>query len=110
MTRKKVWLITGAGRGVDIAKAVLASGDAVVATGRDAARVEAAVGRHENTLPVPMDVTRPRDAHAAVEAALAEFERIGRLIRGRSGSLRPSRPSPAPPSREALHASQGESS
>ncbi len=49
MTKKKVWLITGAGRGlgVDIAKAVLASGHAVVATGRDAAKVESAVGRHE---------------------------------------------------------------
>jgi NAD(P)-dependent dehydrogenase (short-subunit alcohol dehydrogenase family) len=46
MTDKKVWFITGAGRGlgVDIAKAALAAGDAVVATGRDAtAAVEAAV-------------------------------------------------------------------
>jgi NAD(P)-dependent dehydrogenase (short-subunit alcohol dehydrogenase family) len=36
MTDKKVWLITGAGRGmgVDIAKAALAAGHAVVATGR----------------------------------------------------------------------------
>jgi len=34
MRDKKVWLITGAGRGmgVDIAKAALAAGDAVVAT------------------------------------------------------------------------------
>ena len=47
MTEKKVWLITGAGRGlgVDIAKAALAAGHAVVATGRDAAKVAAAVGR-----------------------------------------------------------------
>src|SRR5687768_332906 len=36
MTDKKVWLITGAGHGmgVDIAKAALAAGSAVVATGR----------------------------------------------------------------------------
>jgi NAD(P)-dependent dehydrogenase (short-subunit alcohol dehydrogenase family) len=82
MTKKKVWLITGAGRGlgVDIAKAVLASGQAVVATGRDAAKVEAAVGRHENMLPVTLDVTRPQDAHAAVEAALAKFDRIDVLV------------------------------
>jgi D-arabinose 1-dehydrogenase-like Zn-dependent alcohol dehydrogenase len=47
MTEKKVWLITGAGRGlgVDIAKAALAAGHSVVATGRDAAKVEAAVGQ-----------------------------------------------------------------
>ena len=38
MTERKVWLITGAGRGlgVDIVKAVLAAGHAVVATGREA--------------------------------------------------------------------------
>jgi len=82
MTGKKIWLITGAGRGlgVDIARAVLATGDAVVATGRDAAKVESAVGRHENMLPVTLDVTRPRDAHAAVEAAVARFERIDVLV------------------------------
>jgi len=82
MTTKKVWLITGAGRGmgVDIARAALAAGHAAVATGRDAARVEAAVGRHENMLPVTLDVTRPRDAQAAVEAALARFERIDVLV------------------------------
>ena len=82
MTKKKVWLITGAGRGlgVDIAKAVLATGDAVVATGRDAVRVEAAVGHHENMLPVTLDVTRPQDAEAAVEAAVGKFERIDVLV------------------------------
>jgi len=66
--------------GVDIARAALAAGHAVVATGRDAARVEAAVGRHENMLPVTLDVTRPRDAQAAVETALARFERIDVLV------------------------------
>jgi NAD(P)-dependent dehydrogenase (short-subunit alcohol dehydrogenase family) len=37
MTSKRVWLITGAGRGlgVDIARAALAAGHTVVATGRD---------------------------------------------------------------------------
>src|SRR5580765_4383676 len=82
MTTKKVWLITGAGRGlgVDIAKAVLAAGHAVIATGRDAARVELAVGRHENMLPVTLDVNRPQDAHAAVDAALARFDRIDVLV------------------------------
>jgi len=82
MTEKKVWLITGAGRGLglDIAKAVLASGDAVVAGGRDLARVAAAVGHHENMLPVTLDVTRPEHAQGAVEAALAKFDRIDVLV------------------------------
>ena len=38
MTDKKVWLVTGAGRGmgVDIAEAALAGGNSVVATARNA--------------------------------------------------------------------------
>ena len=82
MAKKKVWLITGAGRGlgVDIAKAALGAGHAVIATGRDAAKVEAAVGRHQDMLPVKLDVTQPQDAHAAVEGALAQFDRIDVLV------------------------------
>ena len=59
MTGKKVWLITGAGRGlgVDITKAVLAAGHAVVATGRDTAKVAAAVRVHDNLLTTKLDVT-----------------------------------------------------
>src|SRR6187431_1022941 len=82
MTEKKVWLITGAGRGlgVDIAKAALAAGHAVVATGRDAAKVAAAVGDHDNLLAIKLDVTRPQDAQAAVEAAVTKFGRIDILV------------------------------
>ena len=41
MTEKKVWFITGAGRGmgVEFAKAALAAGNAIVATGRYAASI-----------------------------------------------------------------------
>jgi len=82
MTEKKVWLITGAGRGlgVDIAKAALAAGHAVVATGRDAARVAVAVGDHESLLAITLDVTRPQDAEGAVAAAVAKFGRIDVLV------------------------------
>src|SRR6059036_35752 len=82
MTEKRVWLITGAGRGlgVDIAKAALAAGHAVVATGRDAAKVAAAVGDHDNLLAIKLDVTRQQDAQAAVEAAVAKFGRIDVLV------------------------------
>jgi NAD(P)-dependent dehydrogenase (short-subunit alcohol dehydrogenase family) len=50
MAEKKVWLITGAGRGlgVDIARAALAAGHAVVATGRNATNVAAAVGMRDD--------------------------------------------------------------
>lgn len=82
MTTNRVWLITGAGRGlgVDIAKSALAAGHSVVATGRDATRVAAALGDHDNLLAIKLDVTRPSDAQAAVEAAVARFGRIDVLV------------------------------
>jgi NAD(P)-dependent dehydrogenase (short-subunit alcohol dehydrogenase family) len=82
MTDKKVWLITGAGRGlgVDIAKAALAAGHAVVATGRDTQKVTAAVGKHDDFLAAQLDVTRANDAQTAVEAALVKFGRIDVLV------------------------------
>jgi NAD(P)-dependent dehydrogenase (short-subunit alcohol dehydrogenase family) len=82
MGEKKVWLITGASRGlgVDIAKAALAAGHAVVATGRNAAKVAAALGEHDDLLTVKLDVTRPPDAQAAVEAGVAKFGRIDVLV------------------------------
>ena len=82
MSEKNVWLVTGAGRGLgmEIAKAALAAGHAVVATGRDAAKVAAAVGDHDNLLAVALDVTRAQDAQAAVEAAVAKFSRLDVLV------------------------------
>ena len=82
MADRKVWLITGAGRGlgVDIAKAALAAGHAVVATGRDPAKVEAAVGSHANLISVRLDVTRPEDAVAAIAAAVGKFGRLDVLV------------------------------
>jgi NAD(P)-dependent dehydrogenase (short-subunit alcohol dehydrogenase family) len=82
MTDKKVWLITGAGRGLglDIAKAALAAGHAVIATGRNPARVAAAIGHHNDLLAIKLDVTRLDDAHAAVAAAVVKFRRIDVLV------------------------------
>jgi len=47
MTCKRIWLITGASRGlgVHIARAALAAGHAVVATGRDRPRPAATAGK-----------------------------------------------------------------
>src|SRR5438045_658969 len=82
MTEKKVWLITGAGRGLgaDVAKAALRAGHAVVATGRDPAKVAAALGDHDSLLAITLDVTRPQDAQAAVAGAVARFGRIDVLV------------------------------
>ena len=82
MTDRKVWLITGAGRGmgVDIAKAALAAGSAVVATGRNAEAVTKAVGESGDVLALKLDVTSPADADAAVKAAVERFGRIDVLV------------------------------
>jgi NAD(P)-dependent dehydrogenase (short-subunit alcohol dehydrogenase family) len=82
MADKKVWLITGAGRGmgVDIAQAALAAGRAVVATGRNTEGVSDAVGEHDDLLVVELDITSPASAEAAVQAALAHFGRIDVLV------------------------------
>jgi NAD(P)-dependent dehydrogenase (short-subunit alcohol dehydrogenase family) len=82
MTDKKIWFITGAGRGmgVEFAKAALAAGDAVVATGRNPGAVIDAVGAAEDLLVVKLDVTSPADAEAAVKAAVDRFGRIDVLV------------------------------
>ncbi len=82
MTDTKVWLITGAGRGmgVDIAQAALAAGDRVVATARDAAKVVAAVGEQEDLLAVSLDITDSVSIDAAVNAAIDRFGRIDVLV------------------------------
>jgi NAD(P)-dependent dehydrogenase (short-subunit alcohol dehydrogenase family) len=83
MSDKKAWFITGAGRGmgVDIAKAALAAGNAVVATGRRPEAVEQALGGdQDDLLVVKLDITSPADAQAAVQAAVERFGRIDVLV------------------------------
>jgi NAD(P)-dependent dehydrogenase (short-subunit alcohol dehydrogenase family) len=78
----KVWLITGAGRGmgVDIAKAALAAGNKVVATGRSTEKVAQALGDSKDLLIVRLDVTSQADAEAAVKAAVDRFGRLDVLV------------------------------
>ncbi|MFG6501906.1 SDR family oxidoreductase [Microbacterium sp. P05] len=82
MSEENVCFVTGAGRGlgIDIARAALAAGHSVVATGRDPERVKAAVGEHDNLLAVALDVTDPAAAEAAVQIALDRFGRIDVLV------------------------------
>jgi NAD(P)-dependent dehydrogenase (short-subunit alcohol dehydrogenase family) len=82
MSSKKVWFVTGAGRGmgVDIAQAALAAGHAVVATGRNTDRVASAIGAHDDLLVVALDVTDPAGVQDAVDAAVDRFGRIDVLI------------------------------
>jgi NAD(P)-dependent dehydrogenase (short-subunit alcohol dehydrogenase family) len=78
----KVWFITGAGRGmgVDIAKAALAAGHKVVATGRSTDKVAEALGQSDNLLIVKLDITKSADAESAVKKAVEKFGGIDVLV------------------------------
>ena len=77
-----VWFITGAGRGMGlhIAKAALAAGHQVVATGRNVAKVAEAFTPSANLAIVKLDVTKAEDAVAAAQSAIARFGRIDVLV------------------------------
>jgi 3-oxoacyl-[acyl-carrier protein] reductase/pyridoxal 4-dehydrogenase len=82
MSEKEVWLITGAGRGlgVELAKAALDAGHAVVATARQASSIADALGEHEDLLAVPLDVTDPASAESAIQATVERFGRLDVLV------------------------------
>jgi NADP-dependent 3-hydroxy acid dehydrogenase YdfG len=81
-TDQEVWFITDAARGmgIDIARAALEAGHAVVGTARNASRVPDVLGEHENLLTVSLDITDETAATAAVDAAVKRFSRIDRLV------------------------------
>jgi len=78
----KVWFITGAGRGmgVNIARAALAAGNSVVATGRNVATVAKAMGESDRLMVVRLDVTSPAEAKGAMDATVERFGRIDVLV------------------------------
>src|SRR3954453_7801332 len=81
-TEKKPWITPGPGRGlgVDIAKAALAAGHNVVATGRNPDAVAEALGGAENLLVAKLDVTSSDDATAAVKAGVDRFGGVDVLV------------------------------
>lgn len=79
----KVIFITGAGRGLGthIARAALAAGHRVIATGRRPNEVETALGGpQDNLLATKLDVTNLNDAQIAAQATVERFDRIDVLI------------------------------
>ena len=79
----KVWLITGAARGLgrSIAEAVLTSGDRLVATARDPSRLADLQKRYGDQLrTAALDVTDATAAQAAVQAAIDGFGRLDVLV------------------------------
>lgn len=78
----RIWLITGASRGIGarIAEAALVQGDAVVATSRSAESITRRLGASNALLPLALDVTDEAQARHAVGAALDRFGRIDVLV------------------------------
>ncbi len=79
----KVWLVTGSasGLGRDIAEAVLASGDRLIATARNPKQLSDLVGRYgERVRAIALDVTDEAASKAAVEVAIRVFGRLDVLV------------------------------
>jgi NAD(P)-dependent dehydrogenase (short-subunit alcohol dehydrogenase family) len=79
----KVWLVTGSasGLGRNIAEAVLASGDRLVATARDPRRLEDLVKKYgAQVRTAPLDVADEDAAKAAVQVAVEAFERLDVVV------------------------------
>jgi NAD(P)-dependent dehydrogenase (short-subunit alcohol dehydrogenase family) len=78
---QKVWIITGASRGLgaEIAKAVLSAGDKVIATARKISTLDY-LGKDSNAIAVVLDVTDESQAKNAVDAGVRQFGRIDVLV------------------------------
>ena len=83
MAKEKIWLVTGAskGFGLEITKAVLASGDKVVATARkDPDKLAASLNNNPNLLVVEMDVTNQNQVDVAVNKAISKFNKLDVVV------------------------------
>jgi NAD(P)-dependent dehydrogenase (short-subunit alcohol dehydrogenase family) len=79
----KVWLVTGSasGLGRNIAEAVLACGDRLVATARDPHRLEDLVKKYgDQVRTAPLDVADEDAAKAAVQGAVGAFGRLDVVV------------------------------
>jgi NAD(P)-dependent dehydrogenase (short-subunit alcohol dehydrogenase family) len=75
----KVWLVTGSasGLGRNIAEAVLASGDRLIATARDPGRLEDLIKKYGDQIrTAPLDVADEAAAYVAVQVAIDAFGRL----------------------------------
>ncbi|WP_299538804.1 SDR family NAD(P)-dependent oxidoreductase [uncultured Streptomyces sp.] len=90
MTHPRVWLITGASRGLGraFAESALAAGDRVVAAARDTSPLEDLAARHpDHLVPLPLDVTDRQGVFAAVDRAAAAFGRLDVVVNNAGAML-----------------------
>src|SRR5688572_17296384 len=83
MKNKKVWLVTGAskGLGLSLVQQLLQQGHAVAATSRSKKALTEAVGQEsENFLPLQMDIISESSVQLGVQKALSHFGHIDVVV------------------------------
>ncbi|MFW0717560.1 SDR family NAD(P)-dependent oxidoreductase [Pedobacter sp. N23S346] len=90
MNEQKVWLITGASKGLGLAltKLVLSQGNKVIATSRNIEDFKSSISEHqENFLPLKLDITSDKDVKNAIQQSIEKFGRIDVIVNNAGYSL-----------------------
>lgn len=82
MENQKVWLVTGAskGLGLTLVKKLLNSGKSVTATSRSLTDLQKAVGDHPNFLPLSVNLVDENSVETAVRETISRFGRIDVVV------------------------------
>jgi NAD(P)-dependent dehydrogenase (short-subunit alcohol dehydrogenase family) len=82
MKNKKVWLVTGAskGLGLSLVNLLLKQGHSVAATSRNKQALVKAVGANENFLPLEMDIVNEKSVQEGVQQILNQFGHIDVVV------------------------------
>lgn len=82
MENKKVWFVTGAskGLGLTLVEKLLNQGFSVAATSRRLADLETAVGKHEQFLPLQVDLRDEASVSAALADTVSKFGRVDVVV------------------------------
>ncbi|RUA18640.1 MAG: short-chain dehydrogenase/reductase [Flavobacteriia bacterium] len=93
MDTKKVWLVTGAskGLGLTLVKTLLDQGYRVAATSRSLSALENAVGKHEAFLPLQVDLMSEESVNTGISQVMGHFGRVDVVFNnagyGQNGTL-----------------------